>query len=72
MPPVIEDEAGDDDEIVEAEKRLLAEQRRRFEEALKSESNKGFLDRRQNGGEELDEETVDLIQWLQEKDPVKR
>lgn len=50
------DVEGSDDELVACERRYIAEKRRRFEEALRTEGNKGFLDRHQDDEDEVDDE----------------
>ena len=49
---MVDDGASDDDHEVACERAYIAEKRRRFEEALRSEAKKGFSDRHQDDDEE--------------------
>ena len=52
-PPVVDDDGDSDDDFkCERERVGIVERRRRFEEALRSEANKGFSDRHQDDDEE--------------------
>ena len=56
-PPVVDDDGDSDDDFkCERERVGIVERRRRFEEALRSEANKGFLDRHQDDEDEVEDE----------------